>query len=224
MKKRQGMTLLELLIVIFIIAIVAGLLIPALARKREEERRIRCRNNLNQLAKAMDSMYLDRHSDNRFYPCPLGRGRVPGTYNGAEWLASLYWTGYVPDPGVFLCPSTTDSNADGKDLGCKRANDCGGTFGSQTVSYAGLWWKSVDTQNGGAIRDDWGQRDEPMACDDTQGGINHGQADNGGMSVLFFDSHVEFIVTPNVDVSSTTGSVGKGFPNPPATLLWRLRN
>jgi len=222
MKKRQGMTLLELLIVVFVVAIVAGLLIPALARKREEDRRIRCRNNLNQLAKGMAS-YIDDRGDNRFYPVPLGRGCAPGTYNGAEWLASLYWTGVVPDPGVFLCPSTTDTNADGKDIGCKRANDCGGSFGSQTVSYAGMWWKSVTTANGGGIRDDFPPY-EPMACDDTQGGINHGDAANGGMNVLFFDSHVEFLTTPRVDVTSQTGSVGARFPNPLKSLLWRLKN
>jgi len=218
MKKRQGFTLIELLVVIAIIAILAGMLLPALSRAREEARRIRCRNNLNQLAKGM-ATYLNEHGDNRFYPCPLGRGTTTGTYNGAEWLASLYWTGVVPDPGVFSCPSSPDSNSNGKDIGSHKVGDVsGGVFGTQTISYAGMWWKSVSTNNGGAIRDDF-PPNEPMSCDDTQGGINHGEATNGGMALLFFDSHVDFKTNTDVDISTATGAVGRK-----PGLLWRLKN
>ena len=104
-KRRRGFTLFDvmflLIIVIFVLAILAGMLLPALARAREQARRIRCRNNLNHLAKGM-ATYLNEHGDNRVFPCPLGRGRKPKNYNGAEWLASLYWAGTVPDPGVFV--------------------------------------------------------------------------------------------------------------------------
>jgi hypothetical protein len=31
-------------------------------------------------------------------------------------------------------------------------------------------------------------------------------------------------MTPQLDVTSDHGSVGQGFPNPPKTLLWRLKN
>ena len=222
MKKRQGFTLIELLVVIAIIAILAGMLLPALARAREEARRIRCRNNLNQLAKGM-ATYLNEHGDNRFYPCPLGRTEAKGsgkdTYNGAEWLASLYWTGVIPDPGVFVCPSSPDNNTNGKDIGCKESGDAGGKFTTQTISYAGMWWKSVKTDIGGAIRDDF-PPNEAMASDDTQGGINHGEKNNGGMALLFFDSHVEFKTITELDISTETGAVGRT----PKSLLWRLKN
>lgn len=46
---------------------LAGMFLPALARVREEARRIRARNNLNQIAKAM-ATYLNEHGDNRWYP------------------------------------------------------------------------------------------------------------------------------------------------------------
>jgi len=108
--------MIELLVVIAIIAILAGMLLPALARAREEARRIRCRNNLNQLAKGF-ATYLNEHGDNRFYPCPLGRGTQAGDYNGAEWMASLYWSGVVPEPGVFICPSSPDNNDNGEHIG-----------------------------------------------------------------------------------------------------------
>ncbi len=210
MKKRQGFTLIELLVVIAIIAILAGMLLPALSRAREEARRIRCRNNLNQLAKGM-ATYLNEHGDNRFYPCPLGRGASTTGYNGAEWFASLYWTGSIPDPGVFICPSSPDSNDDGVDMGSSKAV---AGFGSQTISYAGMHWSSV-TPTGGAIRDDF-PPNEAMGSDDTQGQINHGEATNGGMAILFFDSHVEFKTNTELDLELAVGFVGG--------LLERLNN
>ena len=219
MRRRKGLTLLEVLIILAVVAVLAGLLASILLKYREEPRRLRCRENLCELGKAL-AEYID--SGERWYPCPLGRcarGSGAGTYNGAEWLASLYWVGLVADPDLFLCPSSRDRNSNGRDIGSHVVNDvAGGRFGSQTVSYAGLWWKSVKTAYGGPFRDDF-PPGEPMACDDTQGGINHGTPNNGGMNVLFFDAHVEFKTTPDVDITSQTGSVGKK-----PGLLWRLKN
>jgi len=222
MKRWAGLTLVELLVLIGVIALIAGLILPGMARQREESRRLRCRNNLDQLAKGMAS-YQNEHGDGwRGYSVPLGRcarGSGANIYNGAEWLASLSWVGIIRNPDVFLCPISGDSNADGKDLGSKCVNDvAGGNFGSQTVSYAAMWWKSVNTATGAGLLDDFLAHD-PMACDDTQGGINHGTARNGGMNVLFFDSHVEFKTNAELDISTEHGSVGKK-----PGLLWRLSN
>ncbi len=216
MTTRHGFTLIELLVVIAIIAILAGMLLPALARAREEARRIRCKNNLNQLAKGF-ATYLNEHGDNRFYPCPLGRGIDPDDYNGAEWLASLYWSGVIPEPGVYICPSSPDENHRGQDMGTHHA--VAGTFASQTVSYAGMHYRSM-TDSGGnplasVIRDDF-PPNVPLGCDDTQGVINHGPANNGHMSVVFFDSHV-------AGWSSTDVDVERGVGQKPGRL-WRLSN
>ncbi len=56
-----------------------------------------------------------------------------------------------------------------------------------------------------APRDDF-PSSAPMACDDTQEPINHGEKDNGGMNVLFFDSHVEWWTHERVDLERGVGT------------------
>ena len=92
--KRSNFTLIELLIVIAIIAILAGILLPALNRARERAYSIHCVNNLKQIGLGL-AQYT---GDFTFFPWPQDETQIlPGTTEKGRWWNLL--TG-LSDSGV----------------------------------------------------------------------------------------------------------------------------
>ena len=91
MRKKDGFTLIEVLIVIAIIGILAAMLLPALVGARERARRTTCINNLKQIMAA-----FEMYAEDFFERYPVAGYSI---YNGI-------YPNFIKTPKTFWCPST----------------------------------------------------------------------------------------------------------------------
>ena len=231
-RKRKGFTLIELLVVIAIISILAAVLMPALGLAREMARKVKCRSNLRQIGLAL-TQYVDERGSNKYYPFPYGRENVPEDYSGKAFLAVIWWSGIVSEPGIFICPSTSDDNHKGADLGCRDGQYAVGEYGgigvkgsptgtvaepgwdsdddigqNSFISYASKGWavsKIFGSLNSSVLTDNL-PSDTVIACDDTRDPANH----RDGFNALFADTHVEWLSESRFDTSQTGATLGPG--------------
>lgn len=96
-QRRSAFTLIELLVVVAIIAILASMILPAVARSIERSRGTSCANNLRQLAVACMSYSIDQNG--RFPNFKTWLSKTPGDLRTGELFK------YVPQKETYLCPT-----------------------------------------------------------------------------------------------------------------------
>ncbi len=217
-KRDKGFTLIELLVVIAIIAVLMGILMPALNRAREQGRRAACLSNLKQLQLAW-LMYNDEN-DGKIVNGAGGIRTAP--WVGACW-ASDYGSGgqldeeeqkhqieigalypYVRNTKMYKCPTGTRGEmltyaAMDSVNGLERTGTRSGSTGVR-VGRTVLWLTRVSeiTSPGAAFRmvfiDEGWVTPDSYATHYQQGTwwddapVRHGD----GTNVSFADGHVEY--------------------------------
>jgi len=102
--RKSAFTLIELLTVMAIIAVLAGMILSAVSRVKNSARKAQCLNNLKQLITG-SLMYSDDNSSGSLTGDSIG---WPGERWPEDDDVNYLHHGYVPTFKTYLCPSTRD--------------------------------------------------------------------------------------------------------------------
>ena len=99
--RRSGFTLVELLVVIGIIAMLISILMPALARVRDQANRTRCLSNLRQIVMG----HLLYAHDRKYIPGELGIAEFSANWaNSSIKTGWLYTSNALRSEPIWICP------------------------------------------------------------------------------------------------------------------------
>ncbi len=211
----KGFTLIELLVALSVIAILAGLLLPALNSARGKAKSVSCINNYKQLAIAM-TVYA---GDNNDMLTPLNNASFALADN---WWTNLLANGYAPAPvwrdqlagniafGIWRCPEVAEAQVGwGGGCGILEAFHMSTFANSQRLSAFRrpsermIFADTEDGQNGKTMFStycptcyDWKEKTQKIAA-------RHGRGKTSALALL--DGHAE--MRNYEDMKQNTGDI-----------------
>ena len=230
MTSRRAFTLLELLVVMAIIAVLVGLLTPALEKATERSRVAACGSNLHQLAVALAAYGTDFNN-----AIPLGPGTPStldttrswntigshqlriGSLNCYDGMGQLLAGGWLSDARVFACPSDGDPSLKTGIGGQLRGS--GDAYGSyayrqldqRSTSYLNTPGVNALHNPARALVLDW-QSEGPAP-------FAHASHDTCEyLNVLYADGHIQYFPNDNRPL----GASAADYTAMPASYLHRL--